>query len=57
MKPIAEMTTEELKAEIARRDDVHRREQKHLRALLRCLPGGAGAGLFEKQPEAPAKAK
>ena len=33
-KPLAEMKAYELKEEITRRELQHRREQKHLRALL-----------------------
>jgi hypothetical protein len=48
-KAIAEMTAAELAQHIADLEDEHRREMKHLKALLRCLPGGDK--LLEKKSE------
>lgn len=39
-KRVAEMTADELHAHIKAKDAAHRVEMTHLRALLRCLPGG-----------------
>lgn len=46
-KPVGEMNAAELYAYVAARDETHRTEQKRLKALLRCLPGGAA--LLEKK--------
>lgn len=46
-KDIAEMTAEELFKHITDLDAAHRESQKHLKALLRCRPGGAK--LLEKK--------
>jgi hypothetical protein len=45
-KPVGQMDAKELHAHITARDETFREEQRRLKALLRCLPGGAA--LLEK---------
>jgi hypothetical protein len=37
-KAVGQMNASELAAHIKAKDEAHRREMTHLRALLRCLP-------------------
>lgn len=52
-KALAEMTAAEVAASITEKQKSHRAEIKHLKAYLRCLPGGPELLAKADNPEQP----